>query len=561
MWRAARAPLAAAALLAALAAPPPAFAQPMMGGGAGGPAGGPGGMPDLRVINGKPLPDAGMAAGTVTVRVARKMPVNAVAGVEVTAIIKNSGGDLKKRTATTDAGGRAIFEGVGAGQQFQGQVVVDGETIKTTAFRMPDQGGIRTMLIAGLGPAPAGGGADDTGAAGGAGGDNFSIGVTAGTVESIPALPGKTLEVRAFDQKGKPVGGQLILLGAVTQGDGALKVSRGTTNAEGVARFEGLGTGSATGYAAVMDFEGMRLGTPPFIMPEQGGARAEIRALERTADPSVIRVGGGGRIIFQMHEDSLQVLEMLPLENHSGKIFDPGAGGVEIPLPKGFVNAEPAEGERKLEVRQNYGVAVHGAVAPKPVRGPEAAESAKNGDEVTFGFVVPYHGATHDFVQPMPNGLGATTLITEQVAGITINGPGIGPPEGRELNGRKYWLMSVPGIAPGGILSFTLSGLPSTDNSGRIAAAALALLLIAAAVVFGRRPAGAARKATGGERDKLLERREALFVDLVAAERIRRQALAGGKADSESKERRGALIAKLEAVYRDLAALDEQRAL
>src|SRR5262245_34576619 len=54
-----------------------AHAQPMFGGGA---PGGGGGMPDLRMMNGKPLPDQGLPAGTVTVRVARKMPVNAVVG-------------------------------------------------------------------------------------------------------------------------------------------------------------------------------------------------------------------------------------------------------------------------------------------------------------------------------------------------------------------------------------------------------------------------------------------------------------------------------------------------
>ena len=114
-------------------------------------------MPDLRMMNGRPLPDAGLAAGTVSVRVARKMPVNAVVGAEVTALVTNAGGDTKKRTATTDASGRAIFEAVGAGNQFQAEVKVDGETIKSSKFAVPPTGGVRTMLIAGLGPRPGGG--------------------------------------------------------------------------------------------------------------------------------------------------------------------------------------------------------------------------------------------------------------------------------------------------------------------------------------------------------------------------------------------------------------------
>jgi len=113
-----RGALAGFSMLAALLLAPghAAHAQPMFGGGA---PGGGRGMPDLRVMNGKPLPDPGLAAGTVSVRVARKMPVNAVVGTEVTALVTNAGGDSKKRTATTDSSGRAIFDGVGAGNQFR----------------------------------------------------------------------------------------------------------------------------------------------------------------------------------------------------------------------------------------------------------------------------------------------------------------------------------------------------------------------------------------------------------------------------------------------------------
>src|SRR5207253_692618 len=158
-----------------------------------------------------------------------------------------------------------------------------------------------------------------------------------GTVEPAPSLPDKTLEIRAFDEKGKPLAGHKVLLGVVSQSEsGGIKVVHGKTGADGTAKFEGLTTGAGVGYAAVIDFRGMRLGTRPFTMPDSGGIRAEIRALERTADPAVIAIGGGGRIILQMHEDALQVLEMLPLENRSSKIFDPGAGAIEIPLPKGF---------------------------------------------------------------------------------------------------------------------------------------------------------------------------------------------------------------------------------
>jgi hypothetical protein len=518
----------------------------LAGGGGGG-----GGMPNLRAIAGRPLPDRGMPAGTVSVRVSRKIPANAAAGLDVAAIIKNSGGDLRKRTAKTDSSGRALFEGLAAGDEFHAEVTVDGELLKTETFAMPGDGGIRTMLIAGLGPAPAGDTAGpDTART--TDPDAFSLGSSTGATKPEPSLPAKTLEVRLYDESGHPVPNHPITLGGVDQTN-KVTVRHARTDGTGVARFLDLPTGKTSGYAAVTDWHGMHIGTEPFAMPDDSGARAEIHALERTSDPSVITIGEGARVILQMREDTLQFLEMLPLENKSTKLFDPGPGAVEIPLPQGFTGAEAGESDRKIEVRQNHGVAIHGTITPKGALGAKEAKAA--GNEVSFGFVMPYQGGTREFAQPMPTGIGLFTLITEQLPGLSITGPGIGARESRDLSGRKYWVMPGEPIPPGGVLRFTVTGLPSTDHTGRTVAGVLTLALIGAAIAFGRRPKDQARKAAVNERDRLTARRETLFTELVAVERSARDRAVGA-----TPERRRELVTKLEGVYQQLAALDEQRA-
>ncbi len=544
MWRKALLPLTA--LAAALAAAAPAAAQPMMGGSMGG------GMPNLREVVGRPLPDVGMPAGTVSVRVARQMPSNGVAGAEVSAVIKNAGGDLRRRTEKTDADGRAMFEGMAPGDEFHAEVTVDGERLETQTFTLPAQGGLRTMLIAALG---AGGPPAAGGAAPAAGDDgHFTLGATAGVAVADASLATGRLEVHLFDERGAAIPGQTVLLGMVDKSN-KIEVRKAKSDAAGVARFADLPRGDGTGYAAILEWHGMRLGTAPFPMPESGGARAEIRALGRTADPAVMTIGQGGRVIVQMHQDNLQFLEMFPLENTSDKMFDPGPGAIEIPLPDGFVGAEAQESDRKVDVRQNHGMAVHGVFAPQRSMVGTTAKNA--GNEVVFGFVLPYHGETRAFAQPMPNGIGPFTLITEQIPGLTVTGPGIGERQERELGGRKYWVMPGDAIPRGGVLQFTLAGLPATDATGRNVAGVLALLLVGGAVVFGRRPKAGASGGKGADpataRARLVDRREATFADLVALERQGRAA--GGAAG----ERRQQLVGRLEQIYRDLAALDEHQ--
>ncbi|HZL20981.1 MAG TPA: hypothetical protein VFG23_24820 [Polyangia bacterium] len=527
-----------------------ARAQPMMGAG----------MPNLAEIVGRPLPDLGMPVGTVSVRVSRQLPANAVGGVEVSAIIKNAGGDSRRRAEKTDASGRVLFEGMAPGDGFRAEVTVGKEVLTTETFTLPAEGGLRTMLIADLGTpvrAPATGGSAAPSAAGAAAsvGDEpppFVLGATAGVATADAALPAGTLEVRVLDESGAPIGNHAVLLGMIDQNN-KIDVRHGKSDGAGLARFTGLPTGDTTGYAAVVEWHGTRLGTAPFPMPSSGGARAEIRALARTADPSVMTIGAGARIVVQMHEDTLQFLELFPFENNSDKMFDPGPGAIEIPLPSGFVSAQAQENERKIDVRQNHGMAVHGAFTPKRATLGTTAKNA--GHEVTFGFVLPYHGRTRDFVQPMPNGIGPFTLITEQIPGLTVSGRGIGERQERELGGRKYWVMPVDAVPPGGSVSFVLDGLPSTDATGRNAAGILALALVAAAIVFGRRPKEAGKRAqVADQREQLVDRREALYADLVAFETTTR----GGGAPPP--ERRKQLVGRLEQVYRELAALDEQRA-
>jgi hypothetical protein len=569
----------------------------------------PRGMPNLREISGRPLPDRGMAPGTVSVRVARQALSNPVANTEVVGIVEAAGGDSRKRTARTDGEGRAIFDGLRPGDRFHAEVQVGADRVKSDVFTIPDAGGIRTMLV---GELPADTGQPSAGAESGepAGPPAFTLGMISGTTRLDPALERGTIAVTALDEAGRPLANQVLELGQVAA-DGQVRVTRQTTGADGKATFEKVGltpvaeagaTGGAAGAAesaaaaaastttaaaVVMSAGDVRIGTDGFGIPPTGGIRVELQVPQRTSDPSAVSVGEGGRIVFQMRDDAVSFIETLPLQNGSGKIFDPGVGGIEIPLPSEAVNAEGADGEHKIEIRKGIGVAVHGTIPPRR----PAVPNQKSPDEVTFGFVLPVRGSTLSFEQRFPNGFGEFTFVMEQLAGVEIESDQITGRQARELPPKKYWLMRGAPISPGGTLRFKVTGLPVSDETGKVIASALAVGLALAAILLSRRPGTPAGTARQGERERLIERREKLFAELVSVESRRTSTAAaapgaivpaagasGGTVPAALATAEGAgaagappaglaaptlrteLVRKLENVYRELATLDERRA-
>ena len=109
-------------------------------------------MPDPSAIAGTPLPAPELPDRTVTVRVVRESVGNNLAGV---AVELHGAGDVRR--ATTGADGRAQFASVPPGARVHARAVVDGEALESTTFEVPAAGGVRTILVAGLGLGTGGG--------------------------------------------------------------------------------------------------------------------------------------------------------------------------------------------------------------------------------------------------------------------------------------------------------------------------------------------------------------------------------------------------------------------
>ena len=107
-------------------------------------------MPDARQMSGIPMPTPDAPAGTVSIRLVRGELTNNVVRHPV---------DLhagpRTETAITDENGRAVFSGLQPGTSVHATAEIDGERVASQSFTMPPDVGIRIVLVAGVGGAPA----------------------------------------------------------------------------------------------------------------------------------------------------------------------------------------------------------------------------------------------------------------------------------------------------------------------------------------------------------------------------------------------------------------------
>jgi hypothetical protein len=264
----------------------------------------------------------------------------------------------------------------------------------------------------------------------------------------------------------------------------------------------------------------------------------------------VLRFDNRSKIIISLGEDALEVMEQFVFKNVSEKIFDPGQAGLLVPLPERAESAKEIEGGLPLEVRGGQGVVIQAAIPPN--------RAAVFAQQIRVGFFLLARGSSRvDLHQPLPFGLEGPFIIVPAGANLTLSAPGMRAlPDRNDGSGNPVKVYELSDIQPGGVLDLRITGLPALGRGGRNFAAGLCVLLIIGAVIGSRRPP-AADKAQA-EAEKLAERREKLFAELVALERTRRQrdgdADAGPAArNGELQARRQELVGKLETIYRDLA--------
>jgi hypothetical protein len=448
--------------------------------------------PDHNAAMSAPLFVGDLPVGSISVRITKPSMTEPITGTDVTGSWTTKTGERKSAVVKTGEDGRATFSNVPAGSTFQAKATVEGEALATPAFEVPNEGGTRLLLLVGANAAEAmaemtGGAAASTATAG------TKIGVRSGKVEARDGMPAGTLDMKVLGVDGQPLQGVSVDLGHA-QKSGKMKVDRAKTDELGVAHFTGLETGSAATYAAVLMHDGLRIATQAFTLDETRGSQGELRVPGRTNDPSVLRISAASRMMVEVREDGLAVLQNLLLENTSDKIFDPGPRGLFIPLADGFQGAEKLPGGADVDVKEGEGVYLHAVVPPTP--------DLMSATQVRVGYILPTHETpSASIVQPMRITMQGGVVMVPSLPEVGLSAPGLRArqPE-RDDSGNELQMYDLDAVPAGHALRLTVSGLPTRDQVGKWIAAALVAIIVGFGIVVAKRPRSAGSVGNGARR-------------------------------------------------------------
>jgi len=135
--------IAAGAPIAARAQSPAVSPPPVLSTAPSPPAGA---VPDAGGMSGLPLQVGDLPPGVVAVRVIRRDFSENIPGQ---AVELHAAGRVLK--GTTNADGRAQFEALPVGETVQARATIGNELLGSQRFQLPTQGGVRLVLVAGVG--------------------------------------------------------------------------------------------------------------------------------------------------------------------------------------------------------------------------------------------------------------------------------------------------------------------------------------------------------------------------------------------------------------------------
>ena len=365
----------------------------------------------------------------------------------------------------------------------------------------------------------------------------------AGIPRPVTDLPSSHVSVRLIrGQLANNIPGHPVEMHA-----GGKVVSTVKTDENGRAEFSGITPGTTVRAVATVD--GERLESQEFPWPGDGGIRLMLVATPPGGNapapvfqprPGNVVLGDQTRVIIDHADDGLQVYYLLDIRNNTTTPVNPPSA-IVINMPSGAISPTVLAGAPQAVSLGDH-VTITGPFAPGQT-------------EVQIAFRLPVTSGDATFQQTLPLAVPGLAVLMRKVGDISLTSPQLPQVQERAIQGDTYILAQGPPIPSGAPLAITVSGLPHHSPVPRRIALTLAILMLGGGVWAARQ-----RPSPGSNASRIKQlsgKREKLYQELVRLEQQRR---AGSIDATKYAERRPALMAQLERVYRDLDAEGGQSA-
>jgi hypothetical protein len=306
---------------------------------------------------------------------------------------------------------------------------------------------------------------------------------------------------------------------------------------------------AGTPVKAVATVDGERLESQEFPWPGDSGIRLMLVATPKGSDgpppvfqsrPGKVVLGDQTRVIIDHADDGLQVYYLLDFRNNATTPVDPPSA-VVINMPARAASATVLAGAPQAVSLGDH-ITVTGPFAPGQT-------------EVQVAFRLPVTSGEETFEQTLPLSVPGIAVLMRKAGDISLSSPQLPQVQERAIQGDTYILAQGPSIPAGAPLAITVSGLPHHSPWPRRVALTLAIAMLGVGFwAASRRPLPGSN---AGRIKQLTGKREKIYGELVRLEQQRR---AGSVDAAKYAERRPALMAQLERVYRDLDAEGGQSA-
>lgn len=334
-----------------------------------------------------------------------------------------------------------------------------------------------------------------------------------------PELPPGTILVRLVNAQGDPLPNAEVILGVQFQkiSEGEQKTERrAKTDLGGMARFDGLTTGSDFSYRVITRSGPAEYSSDQMQLKGDAGMMALLHVYPVTRNPGEAAVGAIGYIYCETRDDVFQFEVLFRYGNRSTLSWVPE--DARMSLPGGFKAFKAGEvvTDVRFEEVPGQGVKLNGTFAP----GQQSA---------SFRFQVPRKEETSaSFHFGLPPHVGEVRFIAEAAPGMEIDVDGFEKPQTDvSQTGQRVLVtrrVAVRGESKGlGGFTASLAGIP-TPSDGRWIAVLIATLLAGLGVAAFRGKLGNESQQDLQERDAERARRVLLdeLVDLTRARREER---------------------------------------